>query len=86
MSEVSTLSKVIWTGFLLRPLNSLFQVLMEEVDIESLIGTLVGIAIIMPCVGTVKSSLERLKNIFFRCHGYLWYVYLRRCLYRCSLT
>ena len=31
---------------LLRPLNSLFQVLIEEVDIESLIGLLVGVAIV----------------------------------------
>lgn len=31
---------------LLRPLNSLFQVLMEEVDVESLIGLIVGCAIV----------------------------------------
>ena len=31
---------------LLRPLNSLFQVLLEEVDIESLVGLIVGLAIV----------------------------------------
>ncbi len=41
---------------LLRPLNSLFQVLMEKVDIESLIGMLVGAAII--CYASAELHFE----------------------------
>ena len=41
---------------LLRPLNSLFQVLLEKVDIESLIGMLVGGAIV--CYASAQLNLE----------------------------
>ncbi len=41
---------------LLRPLNSLFQVLMEEVDIESLIGLIVGAGIVF--YASAQLSLE----------------------------